>query len=75
MSREGGRNRRRKYTKTIDEMRIEVMLSLFFPDCCRTPWGNGRTHDQLSAGNKRLTTFSFSIVTVYTLDFSIKYKL
>jgi hypothetical protein len=39
MSGEGGRNRRRKYTKTINEMRIEVMLSLFFADCCRTPWG------------------------------------
>jgi len=36
-------------------MRIEVMLSLFFPDCCRTPWGNGRTHDQLHISWKQKT--------------------
>jgi len=36
-------------------MRIEVTLSLFFADCCKTPWGNGRTHDQLHVSWKQKT--------------------
>jgi hypothetical protein len=69
MSGEGGRNRGRTYKKTINEKRIEVMFSLFFSDCCSTPWGSGHTTNYIPDGNKRVKIFSFSSVTVYPLDF------
>jgi hypothetical protein len=75
MSGEGGRNRRSKYKKTTNGKRIEVVLSLFFSECCSKPWGSGHTTNYIPGGNKRVKTFSFSSLTVHPLDFSIKYKL